>query len=96
MNTIVPVAIVLSLGAGSGLILRHWLSNRLITSIVAGLVATVLWGIGMEVLFRLTVPGKDMGKTHYEGILIIFLTAFIASLVALSLVGSRSKKNTNI
>jgi len=96
MNTIVPVTIVLSLGAGSGLILRHWLSNRWIASIVAGLAATILWGIGMEVLFQLTIPGKDMGKTHYEGILIVFLVAFIASLVALTLISIKSKKNTNI
>ncbi len=95
MNTIVPVAIVLSLGAGSGLILRRWLSNIWITSIVAGVVATFLWGIGMEVLFKLTIPDKDMGETHYEGILIVFLVAFIASLVVLWLKSIKSK-NTNI
>ncbi len=94
MNTIVPVAIVLSLGAGSGLILRRWLSNIWITSIVAGVVATFLWGIGMEVLFQLTIPDKDMGETHYEGILIVFLVTFIASLVALTLMSIRNK-NTN-
>lgn len=83
MNTILPVAIVLSLGAGSGLILRRWLSNIWVTSIVAGIAATIMWGIGMEVLFQLTIPDKDMGKTHYEGILIVFVVASIASLVAL-------------
>ncbi len=95
MNTIIPVAIVLSLGAGSGLILRRWLSNRLIASIVAGVTATILWGVGMEVLFQLTIPDKDMGETHYEAILIVFLVAFIASLVALTLMSIKNK-NTNL
>ncbi len=95
MNTIVPLTIILSLGAGSGLILRRWLSNILITSIVAGVVATFLWGIGMEVLFQLTIPDKDMGETHYQGILVVFLVTSVASLVALTYVKIKSKNTNN-
>ena len=95
MNTVVPITIILSLGAGSGLILRRWLSNIWITSIVAGIVATFLWGIGMEVLFELTIPDKDMGETHYAGILIVFLVAFVASLVALTYVKIKNKNTNN-
>ena len=85
MNTILPVLIVLSLGAGSGLTLSRWLSNRWLTSIIAGIAGTIMWGVGMEILFHLTRPDKDMGRTHYEGILIVFLVASIASLIALTL-----------
>ena len=94
MHTVVPIMIILSLGAGSGLILRHWLSNIWIASIVAGIVATFFWGIGMEVLFRLTIPDKDMGKTHYEGILIVFLVTSVASLVVLTYI-KITNENTN-
>ena len=95
MNTIVPVTIVLSLGAGSGLILRHWLASRWTTSLLAGIAATALWGIGVEVLLALTAPHERGGKTHYEGILIVFLTAFIASRVALQLLGD-SRSNATV
>jgi hypothetical protein len=95
MNTIVPLTIILSLGAGSGLILMRWLSNIWITSIMAGIVATFLWGIGMEVLFQLTIPDKDMGETHYEGILIVFLVTSVASLVSLIYVKIKNKNTNN-
>ena len=100
MNTIVPITIILSLGAGSGLILRRGLSNVLIASIVAGIVGTFLWGIGMEVLFRMADFEEERGAAHFEeilkGILIVFLVAFIASLVALTYQNIKSKKNTNM
>jgi len=85
MNTVVPVAIVVSLGAGSGWLLRRWLSNLWIASMAAGVLATILWGLGMELLFWLTCPEADMGKTHYEGILIVFLVASTASFATLGL-----------
>ena len=92
MHTVVPVIIVLSLGAGSGLALKRWLSNIWIASILAGIVATFLWGIGMEILFRLTIPDKDMGKTHYEGILIVFLVASAASLYSIDVCKDHKQK----
>lgn len=91
MNTVVPVAMVMSLGAGSGWLLRRWLSNSWIVSIGAGIVATVLWGLAVEVLFRLTCPDKDMGATHYEGILIVFLVAAVASFVTRKLICVRNE-----
>ena len=94
MNVIVPVAIVCTLGICSGLILRLWLSNIFLTAFLAGIAATILWGIGMEILFALTIPGKDMGATHYKPILYTFLTASISSFVVLNLVGKK-EKNTN-
>ena len=96
MNTIAPVAIVLSLGVGLGLIPRRWLSNIWIPSIVAGIATIFLWGIGMEVLFKLTSPDEDMGATHYEGILTVFLTASIASLVALKLLSMKGQTTNRL
>ena len=92
MNVIVPVAIVCSLGICSGLILRLWLSNIFLTAFLAGIAATILWGIGMEILFALTIPEKDMGATHYKPIFYTFLTAMVALFVILNLIG---KKDTN-
>jgi len=100
MNTIVPITIILSLGAGSGLILRRWFSNVLITSILAGIVGTFLWGIGMEVLFRMADFEEERGSAQsrqvLKGILIVFLVAFIASLVALTYQSINRKRNTNM
>jgi len=96
MNTVVPITIILSLEAGSGLILRRWLSNIWISSIMAGIVATFVWGIGTEVLFRMVDFEEERGAAHYEGILIVFLVAFIASIVALTYMNIKSKKNTNM
>jgi hypothetical protein len=62
MHTVVPVTIVVSLGAGSGWFLRRWLSNLWIASLVAGALATLLWGLGMEVLFRPTAPDAIWGR----------------------------------
>lgn len=95
MHTVVPVAIVVSLGAGSGWLLRRWLSNLWLASMAAGVLATVLWGLGMEVLFWLTCPDTDMGATHHEGILIVFLVASIASFVTLSLTRLKNKGTTD-
>ncbi len=96
MNVIVPVAIVLSLGACSGLILRRWFSNRWLTSFLAGIVAIFLWGIGMEILFKFTIPDEDMGATHYKPILYAFLTAFIASLLVLNFIGKKDKVKSEL
>ena len=95
MNTIVPVAIVLSLGAGSGLILKRWPSNKWLASLAAAAIATVLWGVGVEILLALTAPHERGGQTHYEGILIVFLIAFIAARAALQLLGD-SKSNATV
>ncbi len=58
--------------------------------------ATVLWGLGMEALFWLTCPDKDMGATHYEGILIVFGVASVASFVTLQLARVRDKDTNHI
>jgi hypothetical protein len=78
-----------------GWLLRRWLSNIRIVSIGAGIVATVLWGLGTEALFHLTCPERDMGATHYEGILIVFLVASIASFATLSLTNIKHKDANN-
>ena len=94
MNTILPVVVVLSLGAGSGLILRRWLPNIWISSIVAGISGTIMWGIIMEVMFRMVDFEEERGETLYHIIFLVFLAASISSLVALSL-RNIMKENTN-
>lgn len=85
MNTILPVVVVISLGAGSGLILRRWLPNLWITSVVAGICGTVLWGLIMEVMFSMVDFEKERGDPLYHVIFIVFLVASASSLVALML-----------
>jgi hypothetical protein len=85
MNTILPVVVVLSLGAGFGLILRRWLPNIWITSIAAGILGTVMWGIIMEILFRMVDFEEERGETLYHVIFIVFLVTSLAALVALTL-----------
>jgi len=94
MNTVLPVVVVISLGAGSGLILGRWLSNIWINSIVAGIIGTVAWGIIMEVLFQMVDFEEERGEPLYHVIFIVFLVASIASLVALTL-RNIANRNTN-
>ncbi|MCF7972846.1 MAG: hypothetical protein K9N55_03425 [Phycisphaerae bacterium] len=93
MNTILPVIIVLSLGAGFGLLLKRWLPNSLVTSIVAGILATVTWGIIMEIMFRMVDFEEERGGTLYHVIFMVFLSAFTASLAALTLSYFANKKH---
>ena len=85
MNTILPVVVILTLGAGSGLLLRRWLPNIWITSMAAGVSGTILWGLIMEVLFHMRDFEDERGGTLYHVIFIVFLVASIASFAALSL-----------
>ena len=85
MNTMLPVLTVISLGAVSGLILRRWLPNIWITSVVAGVTGTVLWGLIMEIMFQMVDFEKERGEPLYHIIFIVFLVASLASLVALML-----------
>ncbi|MBL7186116.1 MAG: hypothetical protein ISS70_07300 [Phycisphaerae bacterium] len=94
MNTILPVVVVLSLGAGFGLILRRWLPNIWLTSIAAGISGAVMWGIIMEVMFQMVDFEEERGETLYHVIFIVFLVASIASLVAL-LLRNIVNRNTN-
>jgi len=94
MNTILPVLVVLSLGAASGLILRRWLPNIWITSIVAGITGTAMWGIIMEILFHMVDFEEERGGTLWHVVFIVFLITSIASFVALSL-RSIMNQNTN-
>jgi hypothetical protein len=85
MNTILPVIVVLSLGVGSGLILRRWLKNIWITSIAAGISGTIMWGVIMEILFHMVDFEKERGGVIWQAIFMVALVASIASFVALSL-----------
>lgn len=95
MNTILPVIVVLSLGAGSGLILRRWLKNIWITSIAAGVSGTIVWGLIMEILFHMVDFEKERGGVIWQAIFMVVLVASVASFVALSL-RSIFEQNTNM
>ena len=96
MNTILPVIVVLSLGAGSGLILRRWLKNIWITSIAAGIAGTTMWGLIMEVLFHMVDFEKERGETLWHVVIIVFLVTSIASFVALILRNVMNNTNKSI
>ncbi len=88
MNTVVPITIVLSLGVFSGMVLRFWFSNKLVISMLGGIFTTFLWGLGMYVLFSLT-ESDEPGKTHYQGIVYVFLIGFAASFVTCCIAGKK-------
>lgn len=85
MNTILPVVVVLSLGALGGLVLRRWLPNIWVSSLAAGVLSTVAWGLIMEVLFLMVDFEAERGGALYHVIFLVFLSASMASLVALTL-----------
>jgi hypothetical protein len=79
MNTVVPVLIVVILGAVVGMVIQRFSSSLWIGASVAAALATLLWIAGVYVFLRLTAP-NELGPVLPRALLIVFAVAFFPAL----------------
>jgi hypothetical protein len=81
MNTFLPLAIIVGLGALAGLVCHRRSARFWAASLVAAGIAAILWGLGVYLLLWLTAP-NELGPPLLGPVLFTFLTALVpAALV---------------
>jgi hypothetical protein len=61
--------------------------NKWICVFVGAVVATIIWGIGLNVLFLLKAP-NEMGPPLFVPVLLTYLTALLGASITIGLVKS--------
>lgn len=89
MNIILPIGIILVLGCCSSLIVRRWITNNWTSTLCGAGIATVLWVLGVYIMFWFTDPAEGTGLPFFTPILLTFLTALASAAATLWLIAKR-------
>jgi len=89
MNTVVPIVIIIALGAFSGFVLRRFRWPFLIRAGMAALLACAIWSGGIYVMLALTAP-SELGFPLPRPILMTFLTALVPALIVCGIIRTKT------
>jgi hypothetical protein len=78
MSTVVPIMIILGLGAGSAWVLRRRVRPGWLQALAGAGLATLIWLAGCYLLFVTTAP-SELGPPELAPFVYVFLTALVPS-----------------
>jgi len=96
MNTILPILIILALGATSAYVLAKKGFSVPVATVGGAFVGTVLWNVGIFLLFVFTAPSELEGGFLWIQEAKIFFTALVPALIVAGIFGSRSHPDVPI